>query len=129
MNPKKILVGVIAVALLCGFFAAVAHRVRAFSANSNSLTMEFGGRTRRYILHIPACHDFAKPAPLVMILHGAMQSPESKARMTSSAFLLIAFPSWSFTALPTISCPSMAAALRLNSSFAIARCRIIRSPK
>jgi polyhydroxybutyrate depolymerase len=82
MNSKKILIGAIAVALVCGILAAVAHRVKASSANSKSVTMEFGGRTRRYILHIPPGHDSSKPAPLVMVLHGATQSPESAERMS-----------------------------------------------
>jgi poly(3-hydroxybutyrate) depolymerase len=77
MNTKKILVGGITVAFLCVFFVAVVHRVKASVAGSKSITMEFGGRTRRYILHIPPGHDSSKPAALVMVLHGATQRPES----------------------------------------------------
>jgi hypothetical protein len=40
MNSKKRLIGGIAVALICGILAAVAHRVRASSANSKSVKMD-----------------------------------------------------------------------------------------
>ena len=82
MNRKKILVGGMAVAFLCVVFAAVVHRVRASVTGSKSLTMEFGGRTRRYILHVPPGHDSTKQVPLVMVLHGATQSPESAVHLS-----------------------------------------------
>jgi polyhydroxybutyrate depolymerase len=82
MNTKEILVGGITLAFLCVFFVAVVHRAWASVAGSNSLTMEFGGRTRRYILHVPPGHDSTKPAALVMVLHGATQSPESAEHMS-----------------------------------------------
>jgi polyhydroxybutyrate depolymerase len=82
MNVKKVLVGGLAVALLCVFFVAVVHRVGASVANSKSVSMEFGGRTRRYILHVPPGHDTTKQVALVMVLHGATQSPESAERMS-----------------------------------------------
>ncbi len=44
--------------------------------------MDFAGRTRTYILHVAASYSAAKPVALVMVLHGATQSPESAERMS-----------------------------------------------
>lgn len=82
MNIKKIIIGGIAVALLCGICALAAYRAMATQTGSKSIKMEFGGRTRRYILHVPPNRDPTKPAALVMVLHGATQSPESAERMS-----------------------------------------------
>jgi polyhydroxybutyrate depolymerase len=64
------------------FFAVVAYRAIASPADSKSFTMQFDGRTRRYILHLPPGHDSSKSAPLVMVLHGGTQSPASAERMS-----------------------------------------------
>ncbi|MGB7283073.1 MAG: PHB depolymerase family esterase [Candidatus Acidiferrum sp.] len=82
MPSKKILLVGAAAATLCGLFAVAAYRLMASQASSKSLTMEFAGRTRRYILHVPPHHDATKPAALVIVLHGATQSPESAERMS-----------------------------------------------
>lgn len=41
------------------------------------------GRTKRhYLLHVPAGHDPQRPAPLVVVIHGFMQSPAHQRRMS-----------------------------------------------
>lgn len=63
-------------------FAGIAAR-RAFAASGNkTLTMEFAGRSRSYILHVPPSYNSAKPVALVMVLHGGGQSPASAERMS-----------------------------------------------
>ena len=38
--------------------------------DTKPLTMEFGGKTRTYLLHIPPKHNKARLAPLVLVFHG-----------------------------------------------------------
>ena len=45
-------------------------------------SLDIGGRTRRYFLHVPPTYDGKKPLPLVLVLHGGGQSPESAERMS-----------------------------------------------
>ncbi len=45
-------------------------------------TLETRGRTRNYFVHVPAGYDGKGPLPLVFVLHGATQSPESAERMS-----------------------------------------------
>jgi len=47
-----------------------------------SATIEAGGRTRSYLLHLPPQFDGHNPLPLVLVLHGGGQSPESAERMS-----------------------------------------------
>jgi polyhydroxybutyrate depolymerase len=82
MRSRKLLIAGTLGALFCVLCAAMAYRAVALPAGSKSLTMPFDGRTRRYILHVPPNHDAAKSVPLVMVLHGATQSPESAERMS-----------------------------------------------
>ena len=51
-------------------------------ADTQSASLEFGGRTRTYLLHVPAAHDAGTPLPLVFVLHGGGQSPESAEKMS-----------------------------------------------
>jgi poly(hydroxyalkanoate) depolymerase family esterase len=45
-------------------------------------TYQGEGGTRRYWVHVPARYDRARPAPLVVMLHGCTQDPEDFARGT-----------------------------------------------
>lgn len=45
-------------------------------------TMEFGGKTRTYLLHVPHSHNKAKPAPLVLVFHGAGGNSSQMVRLT-----------------------------------------------
>jgi polyhydroxybutyrate depolymerase len=45
-------------------------------------TLEFGGLKRTYLVHVPTGYDGIKPLPIVFVLHGATQSPESAERMS-----------------------------------------------
>jgi polyhydroxybutyrate depolymerase len=51
-------------------------------AGTQSASLEFGGRTRTYLVHVSAGHDSKTPLPLVFVLHGATQSAESAERMS-----------------------------------------------
>ena len=52
------------------------------SQGNKSGSLDIGGRTRRYFLHAPPGYDGKKPLPLVLVLHGGGQSPESAERMS-----------------------------------------------
>jgi polyhydroxybutyrate depolymerase len=55
---------------------------RAAEAGDRYGTMQSGGRRRRYFVHVPPSYDGKTPLPLVLVLHGATQSPESAERMS-----------------------------------------------
>jgi polyhydroxybutyrate depolymerase len=80
-KPRRVL-SAIAIAALILFACAAAHRVFAAPGGSQTFTMDFAGRTRNYIRHVPASYSAAKPVALVMVLHGGGQSPESAERMS-----------------------------------------------
>jgi polyhydroxybutyrate depolymerase len=54
--------------------------VPSFNVVSQSLTMDFGGRQRRYVLQMPKTYDSSKSYPLVMIFHGSPGNAESMAK-------------------------------------------------
>ena len=54
----------------------------ASGQGNKSGSLDIGGRTRRYFLHAPPGYDGKKPLPLVLVLHGGGQSPESAERMS-----------------------------------------------
>lgn len=43
-------------------------------AGTLSVSMEFGGLTRAYLVHVPPSYNAVHPVPLVFVLHGAMES-------------------------------------------------------
>jgi polyhydroxybutyrate depolymerase len=52
------------------------------ASGDRSGTLDIGGRTRTYFVHVPSHYDGHKPLPLVFVLHGATQSPESAEQMS-----------------------------------------------
>jgi polyhydroxybutyrate depolymerase len=87
---------------LAGLLAAFPYprvQERAPGQGSKSGSLDIGGRTRTYSLHIPPAYDAKKPLPLVLVLHGATQSPESAERMSGMSAkadrenFLVAYPS------------------------------------
>jgi len=51
-------------------------------AGNHSGTLDVGGRMRQYFIHVPPAYDGKAPLPLVLVLHGAVQSPEGIERMS-----------------------------------------------
>lgn len=78
------------IALACGLFlvslmGAAAFRkfaVAAPTAGTKSATIEAGGLTRAYSIHVPPSYDGKTPMAVVFVLHGATQSAESAERMS-----------------------------------------------
>jgi len=52
------------------------------AAGTESKTLEFGGRTRTYLVHSPKGYDGKKILPLVLVLHGAVQGATNVERMS-----------------------------------------------
>lgn len=87
-------ISVVAIVALVLFASVAARRAFGAAVGSQTFTMEFGGRARSYILHVPpgvgssrassatGANGDSKTAALVMVLHGATQSPESAERMS-----------------------------------------------
>jgi polyhydroxybutyrate depolymerase len=81
--------------LLAALLMAAANR----ASGTKSRSIAAGGRTRTYLLHVPANYDANQKTPLVLVLHGATQSPESVERMSGMSELadrenfLVAYPS------------------------------------
>ena len=51
-------------------------------AGTASKTLEFGGRTRNYLVHPPKGYDGKSSLPLVLVLHGAIQGATNVERMS-----------------------------------------------
>jgi polyhydroxybutyrate depolymerase len=51
-------------------------------AGTESKTLEFGGRTRTYLVHPPKGYEGKLPLPLVLVLHGAIQGAANVERMS-----------------------------------------------
>ncbi len=60
---------------------------RALASTAHSATIDVGGRSREYILHVPAGYNFDSPLPLVIVLHGAIQGNASAERMSGMSAL------------------------------------------
>ncbi|HJY88206.1 MAG TPA: hypothetical protein VKE24_15335, partial [Candidatus Acidoferrales bacterium] len=62
-------------------------------------SLDIGGRTRTYLLHVPPAYHGKKPLALVLVLHGGGQSPASAERMSGMSGkadrenFLVAYPS------------------------------------
>lgn len=87
MNPRRrnILILSLIVLLIC---ALVSRRLRARPAPVPTQTgtvrasLEFGGRVRNYLLHLPVGYDGKTALPVVFVLHGATQSADSAEKMS-----------------------------------------------
>lgn len=66
--------------LVCGLSSQAAHA--AGDRSSSTLSITVGGVQRTYLLHIPRAYDKAKPAPLVLVLHGGGGTAERMVRLT-----------------------------------------------
>ena len=73
-------VSISALALLAILWChVVAARRTAFAApvaGTKTGTIKVDGRTRRYLMHLPPGYDGRNPLALVLVLHGATESPE-----------------------------------------------------
>ena len=72
-------------AVVIFLLAAGAVRRFAFGAPSvvdRSGTLDIDGSTRSYFFHVPAHYDVHTPVPVVFVLHGGGQSPESAEQMS-----------------------------------------------
>ena len=74
MNDRFQLTSLIAMALVC-LFSAVSTAQDAPKTEQKTgdilHSIETGGRKRYFIVHVPKNYDPAKPAPVVLSLHGA----------------------------------------------------------
>ena len=84
MNAKKLpIMGILPVAF-CALCAATAYRALALPTGSKLLTMDFAGRTRRYILHSPPALDSSKRVTLVVVKAATTCGPASASAATTS---------------------------------------------
>jgi polyhydroxybutyrate depolymerase len=83
--PIKILKNLAIASLAIMLLGTAAFR-RALSGaagrGTKSESLESGGLDRTYLIHVPASYDPQKPVPLILVLHGATQSPASAERMS-----------------------------------------------
>jgi polyhydroxybutyrate depolymerase len=99
-------VAIIAIAIAGGVFR---RQAEAAEIRDRSNTIQVGGRTRSYLLHVLPNYNATIPVPLVLVLHGATQSPASAERMSGMSELadregfLVAYPSGTsrFGRMPT----------------------------
>ncbi len=80
--------------LLAALLMVAANRAMA----TKSASIAVGGSTRTYLVHVPSNYDPQRKMSLVLVLHGATQSPESAERMSGMSELadsenfLVAYP-------------------------------------
>jgi polyhydroxybutyrate depolymerase len=77
MRPGRVLIVVLAVLGLPAAMAAI-EAAAYYSANRNTGSITSSGITREYVLYVPPAHDAAKPAPLVISMHGAGLWPSAQ---------------------------------------------------
>jgi polyhydroxybutyrate depolymerase len=78
--------------ILCLVGLRMATRLRSSQTHAavvptTSGTINVDGRVRTYLLHVPPNYDAGKPAPLVLVLHGATQSPENIQGMSGMSLM------------------------------------------
>jgi polyhydroxybutyrate depolymerase len=66
------------------FLMLIAHRLLGAwpAENSHPGSIEIDGRTRDYYVHTPPGYNGKTPLPMVLVLHGAVQTPEGIERMS-----------------------------------------------
>lgn len=75
----------VVVIILIALAASLVFRhfqAEAGGPGDRSGTIEANGRTRSYLVHVPARYDGKSPMPLVVVLHGATQSAAGVERMS-----------------------------------------------
>jgi polyhydroxybutyrate depolymerase len=93
MRFRKRRIFLLVLLILLGCCVAWRHRGKAVASpapgptasiqsGTHSASLEFGGRTRTYLIHIPTGYGGKTPMPIVFVLHGATQSTESAERMS-----------------------------------------------
>ena len=88
MTPRPLIkiLKFLAVTILALMLLGTAAFRRALSGapspGTKSESLESGGLARTYLIHVPASYDAQKPVPLILVLHGATQSPASAERMS-----------------------------------------------
>jgi len=103
MTRKKLLtIAATAVAAYCAgtYVLGLRGPLDAFgqAAGTESKTLEFGGRTRTYLIHPPKGYDGKTPLSLVLVLHGALQGAAGVERMSGMSAkadkenFLVAYP-------------------------------------
>ena len=81
MKRYAIVLAVLIVAL------AGLHRLAWAASGDQTNTIDVAGRTREYILHVPADYGGKAQLPLVIVLHGATQGAASAERMSGMSAL------------------------------------------
>ena len=85
-RPLIKILKILAIASLAIMLLGTAAFRRALSGapgpGTKSESLESGGLDRTYLIHVPAAYNSKKPVPLILVLHGATQSPASAERMS-----------------------------------------------
>ncbi len=85
-------IAVLVAIILCLIGFRMAVRLRSSQTHAavmptTSGTINVDGRARTYLLHVPPNYDAGKPVPLVLVLHGATQSPENIEGMSGMSLM------------------------------------------
>ena len=75
MSTRKILVGALLVIIGLPVVLVLIAAVSIYVLNQTNGTIVSSGQEREYLLHVPKSYDPAKPTPLVISMHGAMNWP------------------------------------------------------
>src|SRR5207253_2502913 len=71
MKSRNVIVGAVLMLISVPAVFALAEALRFYVHNRTNGSMVSSGRNREYLLHVPRSYDPARPAALVISLHGA----------------------------------------------------------
>jgi len=81
-RARKLAVPLAALVLVFAVVRSTPARRPPANSGTTSNSINFGGLKRTYLLHLPEGHEKDSALPVVFVLHGATQSPESAETMS-----------------------------------------------
>ena len=83
MTRRTIVLGAVLCCIALPPLFVLANAASSYSVNrTNGTIVTSAGQTREYILYVPKRYDRAKPAPLVISMHGAVNWPSFQMNLT-----------------------------------------------
>ncbi|HYT77283.1 MAG TPA: PHB depolymerase family esterase [Vicinamibacterales bacterium] len=75
MNRRTMVIGAVLAIIGLPLILVLIDAVSSYAMHPTTHTIVSSGEKREYVLYVPKSYDRAKPTPLVISMHGAMNSP------------------------------------------------------
>jgi len=82
MKTRKIVIGAVLIVIGLPVVLGLISAVSIYVLNRTNGTIVSSGQEREYLLYVPKSYDRAKPTPLVISMHGAMNWPAFQMNLT-----------------------------------------------